>query len=116
MNDSWGTSDERVKEQFEIIDIRDEEIVRKSWGSFIHSHHYDYAKDYFKSSLAYNPRRTSESYFQHMFPMTIDEAFSESNPIPSDFETLEELWAWHKPLVDAENEWKEKEKDKKANE
>lgn len=110
LNDAWGTSEERDKEQFEIIDIREESVVRESWNSFIHSHHYDYSTSYFKSSLAYNPRRTSESYFQHMFPLTVDEAFSESNPIPPDIETLEELWAWHKPLIEAETEWKEKEK------
>jgi len=112
LNDAWGTSDERNMEQFEIVDIREEEIVKKSWGSFIHTHHYDYSTDYFKSSLAYNPRRTSESYFQHIQPFSPDEAFSESNPVPPNIKTLEELWTWHKPLIDAENEWKEKEENK----
>ena len=27
--------------------------------------------------------------------------------------TLQELWDWHKPLVDAENEWKEEQKKNK---
>ena len=109
LNDSWGTSNERNMEQFEIIDIRPEEEVRKQWDNFIHSHHYDYATDYFQSSLAYNPRRTSESYFQHIEPLSPDEAFSASNPVPSDFKTLEELWEWHKELIEAENEWKRQE-------
>lgn len=111
LNDAWGTSDERNMEQFEIIDVRSESQVKESWKTFIHSHHYDYSTDYFKSLLALNPRRTSESYFQHMVPMTIDEAFSESNPVPSDFKTLDELWAWHKPLIEAENEWKQKQEE-----
>lgn len=111
LNESWGTRDMRNMEQFEIIDIREEETVRQNWDNFIHSHHYDYSTDYFKSSLAYNPRRTSESYFQHYLPMTPSEAFSESNPVPSDFKTLEELWEWHKPLIEAEKEWKEKNKE-----
>lgn len=106
LNDAWGTGDKRNMEQFEIIDIRDEETVKNSWNNFIHSHHYDYSTDYFNCSLATNPRRTSESYFQHILPMTIDEAFSESNPVPKDLKSLEELWEWHKPLIDAENEWK----------
>ena len=110
LNDAWGTKDERNMEQFEIIDIRDEETVRNSWDSFIHSHHYDYATSYFESSLAHNPRRTSESYFQHILPNTISEAFSESNPIPKDLKTMSELWEWHKPLVQAEKEWEEKRK------
>jgi len=39
-------------------------------------------------------------------PRTPDEAFSENNPIPNNFKTLEELWEWHRPLIEAENEWK----------
>lgn len=106
MNTAWGTADKRNMEQFEIIDIRPEDDGIKRWKNFIHSHHYDYADNYFSSSLAYNPRRTFESYHQHNLPLTPDEAFSASNPVPSDIKTLQELWDWHKPLVDAENEWK----------
>ena len=29
----------------------------------------------------------------------------------SDFKTLEELWEWHKPLIEVEKEWKEKNKE-----
>lgn len=111
LNDAWGTRDERNMEQFEIIDIRDEETVRQSWDNFIHSHHYDYGTSYFDSILAHNPRRTNESYFQHYLPMTPSEAFSESNPVPDNFKTLQELWEWHRPLIEAENEWKEKNKE-----
>ncbi len=106
LNDAWGTRDERNMEQFEIIDIKKENEVRENWDNFIHSHHYDYATNYFDSILAHNPRRTSESYFQHYLPMNSAEAFSKSNPVPNDFKTLEELWDWHKPLIAAENEWK----------
>jgi hypothetical protein len=102
LNDAWGTGQNRADEQFEIIDIRPEKKVMKQWKNFIYSGHTDYTTDYFKSSLAYNPRRTFESYHQHYFPMTIEEAFSASNPVPSDFKTLQELWDWHKPLIDAE--------------
>lgn len=106
MYDAWGGNKKRKMEQFEIIDIRDEDTVVSQWDQFIESHHYDYSNDFFKSSIAANPRRTSESYFQHIMPMTIDEAFSASNPVPSDFKTMEELWNWFKPLVDAEEKWK----------
>jgi hypothetical protein len=106
MNDAYGTADKRNMEQFEIIDIKSEDDAIKSWEGFIHSHHYDYSTNYFKSSLAYNPRRTFESYHQHNLPMSIDEAFSESNPIPSDIKSLEELWDWHEELIEAENQWK----------
>jgi hypothetical protein len=104
LNDSWGTGQERDKEQFEIIDVRPEQEVRKQWDSFIHSHHYDYSTSYFDSLLAHNPRRTFESYHQHMFPLSPDEAFSESNPVPNNFKNLEEMWDWHKSLIQAETE------------
>lgn len=111
LNNAWGTRDKRNMEQFEIIDIRDEETVRQNWDNFIHSHHYDYSTDYFKSSIAYNPRGTSESYFQHYLPNSPSEGFSENNPIPNNFKTLDELWEWHRPLIEAENKWKEKNKE-----
>ncbi|UFH46615.1 hypothetical protein LNP27_01060 [Flavobacterium galactosidilyticum] len=110
LNESWGTGEKRNMEQFEIIDIRDEETVRESWDNFIHSHHYDYSNNFFESSLADNPRRTSESYFQHILPMTPDEAFSASNPVNSELKTLEELWDWHRPLIEAEKEYENKNK------
>lgn len=113
LNEAWGGKDKRNMEQFEIIDIRPEDEVRTQWDNFIHTHHYWYATDFFKCSLARNPRRTSESYFQHITPMTPDEAFSESNPVPDDFKTLEELWDWFKPLIEAEEKWK-KENEKKG--
>jgi hypothetical protein len=102
LNNAWGTPDDREMEQFEIIDIVPEEELRKRWNGFIHSHHYDVANNYFGSSLAYNPRRTSESYFSHYQPMSPREAFRSSNPIPDNFKTLDELWDWHRPLIKAE--------------
>lgn len=102
LNTAWGTPDERAMEQFEIIDISPEAELRARWNGFIHSHHYDVTDNYFGSSLAYNPRRTSESYFSIYQPLTPKEAFRASNPVPQDFKTLEELWEWHRPLIEAE--------------
>ena len=102
LSNAWGPSDERNMEQFEIIDISEEDELRKRWDKFTHSHHYDIVNNYFHSSLARNPRRTSESYFSHYLPATPSEAFRHSNPVPQNFKTLDELWAWHKPLIEAE--------------
>lgn len=102
LNDAWGTPNDRAMEQFEIIDIVPEEELRKRWNGFIHSHHYDVTDNYFSSSLAHNPRRTSESYFSHYQPMSSKEAFRSSNPIPNNFKRLNELWDWHRPLIEAE--------------
>ncbi len=112
MNTAWGTSDKRDMEQFEIIDKSTENQVVNRWKNFIHTHHYDYSDNYFNSSLANNPRRTFESYHQHIYAMTPAESFSASNPVPSDLKTLTELWDWHKPLIDAENKWKEQQENK----
>ncbi len=106
---AWNSHGDRVDEQFEIIDIRPENEVVKQWDNFIYGGHYDYATNYFESSLADNPRRTFESYHQHNFPISVEEAFSASNPVPEDFKTLEELWNWHKPLIEAEEKYKLKE-------
>ena len=102
LNGAWGTPDEREMEQFEVIDITPEDILRNRWNGFIHTHHYDIANNYFESSLAYNPRRTSESYFSHYQPITPSEAFRKNNPVPQDFNTLDELWEWHRSLLEAE--------------
>jgi len=34
-------------EQFEIIDVKNENDVVKQWSKFIESHHYDYETDSF---------------------------------------------------------------------
>ncbi len=105
LRQAWGGSEVRDIEQFEIIDVRPEDDVRNQWSSFIHSHHYDYTQDYFESSLARNPRRTSESFFQHYQANSPAEMFGKSNPVPTGFKTLEELWDWHRPLIEAEEEF-----------
>jgi hypothetical protein len=102
LSDAWGTNEEREMEQFEVIDITAEEELRKRWDRFIHSHHYQVTNNYFSSSLGLNPRRTCESYFSHYLPTNIKHAFRQNNPVPKDFETLEDLWQWHKPLIEAE--------------
>lgn len=102
---AWGNPQERAMEQFELIDIRKEEEVRESWNSFIHSHHYNYSTDYFNSSMALHPRRTVESYHHWSMPMTPSDAFQDGNRIPDNFNSLEELWKWHEPLIEAERKF-----------
>ena len=103
LSESWGTPNKRRDEQFEVIDIAPEDQLLTRWEKFIYSHHYDITKDYFSSSLAYNPRRTAEDYFNRFHAMTPNEMFREPNPIPSNLKTMEELWDWHRPLIEAES-------------
>ena len=109
LNESWGTPDERNMEQVEIIDIRPEDEIRKLWDNFIHSHHYDYGTSFFDSVLAHFPRRSSESWFFHYLTFSPEEAFVKSLPIPKDFKTLQQMWDWFQPLIDAEEKAKAKE-------
>lgn len=103
MQKAWGTSQQRNLEQFELIDIRDENEVKESWDGFIHSHHYDYCTDFFQSSIAQYPRRSFEAYWCQCFPSTVEEGFVEEVPIPEkDIHTFDEMWAWYEPLIQAE--------------
>ncbi len=102
LSEAWGTPYERNLEQIEIINIESEEKVRERWGRFIHSHHYDYCTDYFDSRLADFPRRSVESYVHQVSPATEDEMLQEPNPMPSNFGTLDDMWAWLHPIVVAE--------------
>lgn len=105
---AWGNVDDRAMEEFELIDVREEEDVKRSWNTFIHSHHYRYSKDYFDSDLALHPRRTVESYHHWALPMSPNDAFQDGNQIPDNFNSLEQLWDWHKPLIEAEERFYEK--------
>ena len=99
---AWGNYESRNMEQFELIDIREEEDVVNSWKDFIYFGHYNYVQDFFESSLALYPRRTDEAYFCHYLFSTEEEAFAEANPVPQDFKSLEEMWKWFDPLIDEE--------------
>lgn len=66
MKKAWGAVSKRDLEEIEIIDIRKEEEVIKSWNQFIHTHHYSYHTNFFTSSLACYPRRTCEATFDRL--------------------------------------------------
>lgn len=107
LQNAWGNVEDRAMEEFEFIDIQKEDKLLKSWQSFVHTHHYHYSNDYFESSLALHPRRTVESYHHWAMPLTPNEVFQDGNLVPNDFKTLEELWEWHLPLIEAEKKFYE---------
>lgn len=102
LSNAWGKPEDRTDEQFEFIDVRSEDDIIKSWKRFIFESHYDYCDNYFKSSLALHPRRSVENYHHRFFPLSPYEMFQEGNKVPENFSTLEELWEWHRPLIEAE--------------
>jgi hypothetical protein len=110
MSGAWGDPGLRNLEQVEIIDIQAKDVVINRWSRFIYSHHYDYCASYFDSVLALFPRRTGERFMHQFLPSTPAEAFQETNPVPRQFETLEAMWEWHKPLIEAEVAYEQQEK------
>ncbi|EPD99630.1 hypothetical protein [Capnocytophaga sp. oral taxon 336] len=105
LSNAWGKPEDRTDEQFEFIDVRSEDDIIKSWKRFIFESHYDYCDNYFKSSLALHPRRSVENYYHRFFPFSPSEMFQKGNKVPKNFSTLEELWEWHRPLIEAENKF-----------
>lgn len=97
---AWRGWQERNLEQFEFIDIRDEESLVRSWKGFIHpgQHHYEIHTNFFDSWVARHPRRTGEAWWkQYLEAMFIDD-----NPLPRS-NALREVQDWYKPLIAAEN-------------
>jgi hypothetical protein len=94
---SWGGSQKRQFEEFEIIDVRPEPELRKEWDRFIHTHHYQVI-DHFRDSWIINhPRRTVETFIKQV----IEALFVEQNPAPLDTD-FAALWSWFRPLSEAE--------------
>lgn len=93
----WGSPEQRVMEETEIIDIKEEGELTKVWDSFIHSHHYSISTDFFDSCLARHPRRTGEMYMAQI----INGLCAEGNPVPKDV-AFSELKVWFQKLRDAE--------------
>ncbi|MCO7128198.1 hypothetical protein NIE88_20860 [Sporolactobacillus shoreicorticis] len=66
MKKAWGSINDRKLEEIELIDIRNEDDVIKSWSQFIHTHHYSYHTSFFDSTVARCPRRSCEATFDRL--------------------------------------------------
>ncbi|HCT85921.1 MAG: hypothetical protein A2X11_05950 [Bacteroidetes bacterium GWE2_42_24] len=97
MKSAWGNVQNRDMEQFEIVDIKDDKELRKTWGNFIHTHHYETHKSFYDSWIANHPRRTGEAYWAQY----CEAQFVDTNPIPQT-DNFSDLYNWMKPLIDAE--------------
>lgn len=63
LKSAWGNVEDRNLEEIELVDIRPEDDIVKSWENFIHSHHYSVHKSFFETTLANFPRRSTEALF-----------------------------------------------------
>ena len=102
MSGAWGDPSLRDMEQIEVIDTAPREMIRQRWDRFIHGLHYDCCTDYFNSVLANFPRRTGERFVHQFSQLSPSEALQEPNKVPQDFSSLEEMWNWFEPLIEAE--------------
>ena len=50
--EAWGSVEQRDMEEFEVIDIKAEDELLETWSPFIHTHHYQIAKDFYNSWIA----------------------------------------------------------------
>lgn len=98
MKSAWGNVEERMMEETEIIDIRNEDELQELWDPFIHTHHYRIENNFFNSWIANHPRRSGEAYWNQF----IEAKFIANNPVPH-VDGLEELWDWFKKLKDVED-------------
>ncbi|MBA7519661.1 hypothetical protein ES705_11741 [subsurface metagenome] len=95
MKEAWGCP---KLAQFEIIDTKDRDTLKKSWKEFIFSHHYEIHSDFFKSTITLFPRRTGEVYEANK----LYGKFYEENPVPR-IKSLNKLWDWYSELIKHEN-------------
>jgi hypothetical protein len=98
MKKSWSKPGDRAMEEFEIIDVKDEDTLYKLWEPFIHTHHYRVKNIFYDSWIANHPRRSIEAYFNQFW----DGKFIDNNPFPKDC-TFKEIWSWFRNLIDAES-------------
>jgi hypothetical protein len=97
LDEAWGGWQKRSMEQFEIIDVRPEEDLVKTWDRFIHTHHYEVHSSAYDSWLFKHPRRSGEAYLNQY----INALFINDNPVPRD-SSFDELRAWIGPLIERE--------------
>jgi hypothetical protein len=98
LRQGWGTAEERMMEETEIIDIRSESDLTSTWSPFIHSHHYQIHQSFYESSIAKHPRRSCEAVFQRVAMAR----FVEGTQFPKDFD-FHQFRQWLQPRLDAES-------------
>lgn len=99
MKHAWGDPEQRDLEQTEIIDIRDEDDLCRTWEPFICRDHYQTCRTLDDSIVAQNPRRSVEAIWAGV----MDCKFVRENP-PPECASLRQLWDWHAELIEQEQE------------
>ncbi len=103
MLNEWKNNKLSRLNQVNIIDIQDEEELHKTWKDFILKSHYGVYKNIFDSYLFQYPRRSCDAFSE----ATLMLRPKPINPFQK-FDTMDELYAWVKPLIDEEIQYESK--------
>lgn len=99
MKTAWDGPATRQFEEVEIIDIKSESELTKTWRPFIFSHHYTTEVSFQGSISAQHPRRSCEATWDRLMACQ----FLESTPIPVD-KSFDGLYEWLWPLINFERQ------------
>lgn len=94
---AWGSPDEKVLEEIEIIDLLSSDELAERWSDFIHTHHYRTVDSFYSSMTPLHPRRTCEALWECL--MMLKPSYGADFPKDAGFE---ELYEFIKPRLDAE--------------
>lgn len=94
---AWGNAEQRDLEEIEIIDTKNEEVLRETWSPFIYKGHIQTYSDFFASWIAKHPRRTGEAFINKF----VKNIWYEDNPFPAT-EQFDILWQWFDALHEVE--------------
>lgn len=88
---------QRYMDQLEIIDVRNNSCLYKTWKRFICRDHWDTWKDFYQSTIARYPRKTKEAHKAHYFDGDWNYPYVKHSPIPKTY-GFEKLWEWFKGI------------------
>jgi hypothetical protein len=100
LKDAWGDVQDRQFEEIEIIDIRPEEELYRSWEAFIHTHHYKVYSNFFDSVIAKFPRRTCDA----MFDMLMNVKFLDGSRGLKEGMNFAEVEEYFQPILQKETD------------
>jgi hypothetical protein len=98
MSNAWRDNDRFELGQVNIVDIRPEMQLKKTWEPFVCRDHYGFLKNFKGTWLCRHPRRSCEA----LAFATLQMAPWRNNPLPR-FKSFSKLHKWIAPLIAEEN-------------
>lgn len=92
----WGPSKNKVMQQIEFIDLKEQGELEYTWRDFIFNDHCESVKSFFESKLALYPRRTIEADIECFYDANF---ISHENSCLKNGMTFEQILEHLKPLL-----------------